>query len=264
MGVATKGDGMAFQTTTTGLKIHVLGDGPEAVLCHASLGVGRFLFHQLIPVWARTYTVVSWDQRGVGENRGMAASLSGWVQDAEEILAMVGKPSHLVGISVGAAIMARLAVTTDPLIRSAVLVGAAMDDTAASLSTPSRGAALAAGMEAMARQYVEDTLTPYVQRETHDNLIREMADQDPQQYLDTLEMVYAMDNRATFAAIAVPTLVVVGALDRKTPPAQADAIASCIPRSRTEVILRAGHLVPLDQPRRLERLCQEFWATCNG
>ena len=61
--------------TKQGLKYFAMGDGPEAVVCHPSLGLGRFLFYRLVPPLSRRYRVVTYDPRGVGENAAFAPEL---------------------------------------------------------------------------------------------------------------------------------------------------------------------------------------------
>ena len=59
------------------------------------------------------------------------------------------------------------------------------------------------------------------------------------------------DSRSTLPTISVPTLVLVGEHDALTPPADAAAMAAAIPGARLVVIPRAGHLSPLENPRRV-------------
>lgn len=56
------------------------------------------------------------------------------------------------------------------------------------------------------------------------------------------------DARPLLPSIAVPTLVVVGAQDRMTPPEQARAIAAAIPGAVLQVLPDCGHLPPMEQP----------------
>lgn len=56
------------------------------------------------------------------------------------------------------------------------------------------------------------------------------------------------DSRPLLATISVPTVVVVGADDVITPPAEAQALAKGIPRARLHVIAAAGHMAPVEQP----------------
>jgi pimeloyl-ACP methyl ester carboxylesterase len=66
------------------------------------------------------------------------------------------------------------------------------------------------------------------------------------------------DSRPTLPTITVPTLVMVGENDAVTPPVDAERMAAAIPGARFEVVPRAGHLSPLENPRRVNRLLREF------
>lgn len=57
------------------------------------------------------------------------------------------------------------------------------------------------------------------------------------------------DSRPGLAAIACPTLVVVGADDALTPPDRAAEMAGAIPGARQVVVPDCGHLSPLEQPQ---------------
>jgi pimeloyl-ACP methyl ester carboxylesterase len=57
------------------------------------------------------------------------------------------------------------------------------------------------------------------------------------------------DSRPTLAAIACPTLVVVGADDTLTPPDRAAEMAAAIPNARQVVVPSCGHLSTLEQPQ---------------
>ncbi len=56
------------------------------------------------------------------------------------------------------------------------------------------------------------------------------------------------DRRPDLAAIAAPTLVVVGAEDALTPPDRSEALVAAIPDARLVVIPDAGHLTALERP----------------
>lgn len=56
----------------------------------------------------------------------------------------------------------------------------------------------------------------------------------------------------------IPTLVVVGAHDRITPPDGAEAMADAIPGARFEVIAGAGHVPPLERPAEVTALLADF------
>ncbi len=250
---------MAMQTDK-GLIFHVLGDGPEAVLCHPSLGLGRFLFHRLQPRWSARYAVVSWDPRGVGDNRLLAPSLEAMVADTEDIAAVLDRPVHLVGVSLGSFVMARVAAQAAGRIQTVALVSTSVgfSDGAAMVAERARRIE-SQGMVEYARAYSQEVLTEFARPEVRENLAQELADMDSKTYLETMAFTYAVDNGPVFAQVQQPTLVVVGTLDQVTPPAEAEIAARVLPNSWLAVVPRAGHLIPLDQPLRLDETLQEFW-----
>ena len=246
--------------TASGVIFHTLGDGPEAILCHSSLGLGRFLFHRVAPGWARRYTVVTWDQRGVGDNRHLPVAMEDWTGDAAEIIEAVGRPCHLLGVSLGSFVMARLAAKGDDRIRTVALVSTSLGFTNGDQLVAARSEAIQRdGMQAYAQKYADMTLTEYAGPEVHGNLVQELGEMDPNVYLESLRITYQQDNGSVFAAVRQPTLVVVGTLDHTTPPADAELAARVLPNSWLAVIVRAGHLVPLDQSGRLNEVLEEFW-----
>ena len=61
------------------------------------------------------------------------------------------------------------------------------------------------------------------------------------------------DSRAALAEISCPALVLVGAQDRMTPPAESRAIASAIPGAELIEIPDCGHLSTLERPDAVNR-----------
>jgi 3-oxoadipate enol-lactonase len=68
------------------------------------------------------------------------------------------------------------------------------------------------------------------------------------------------DRTADLAAIAVPTLIVVGESDAITPPKLSEAMAAAIPDSTLVVIRGAGHMSPVEQPDQANRAIRDFAA----
>ena len=66
------------------------------------------------------------------------------------------------------------------------------------------------------------------------------------------------DSRPSLAAIACPTLVVVGEQDVLTPPDRAAEIAAAIPHAQHVVVPDCGHLSTLEQPEALTQALVDF------
>jgi pimeloyl-ACP methyl ester carboxylesterase len=58
----------------------------------------------------------------------------------------------------------------------------------------------------------------------------------------------AYDGALAAARVACPTLLLLGALDRMTPPAKAKPLADAIRRARTVVLPAAGHMLMSERP----------------
>lgn len=151
--------------TSEGIKYWVMGDGPEAVFCHPSLGLGRFLFHRLIPPLSRHYTVVTWDPRGIGDNAGYVPRLTDWVKDVVSMMDEVGKPAHLIGVSLGTWVMPRVALARPEAVQKLVMIGATPGFAGGEEQVAARRQEIEQmGMAAFARQYAEGTLARRLMR----------------------------------------------------------------------------------------------------
>jgi len=69
------------------------------------------------------------------------------------------------------------------------------------------------------------------------------------------------DSRPDLAGIDRPVLVLVGAEDVLTPPAESEAMAAALPRATLRVIEGAGHLSPVERPSEVAAAVKEFLAS---
>jgi pimeloyl-ACP methyl ester carboxylesterase len=67
------------------------------------------------------------------------------------------------------------------------------------------------------------------------------------------------DSRPLLAQIACPTLVLVGAEDKLTPPEMAQEIAGSVRDARLLVLPECGHLSTLDQPERVAQILADWY-----
>jgi 3-oxoadipate enol-lactonase len=71
-------------------------------------------------------------------------------------------------------------------------------------------------------------------------------------------MMQRPDQRPNLASIKVPTLIVVGAEDKITPPEAARALQSGIAQSQLRIVTGAAHLVPEEQPEPLNHFLDHW------
>jgi 3-oxoadipate enol-lactonase len=79
-------------------------------------------------------------------------------------------------------------------------------------------------------------------------------------YLGACPAVMQLDTTARLQQIAVPTLVIAGALDEGTPLAMSQTIVQQVPGARLAVIEQAAHLSALEQPAAFEAAVRGFLA----
>ncbi|MDP3513524.1 MAG: alpha/beta fold hydrolase, partial [Sulfuritalea sp.] len=77
-------------------------------------------------------------------------------------------------------------------------------------------------------------------------------------YIGCAGAIRTLDITAQLAAIAAPTLVIVGADDPGTPPAMSEVIAAAIRGARLDIIPSASHLCCIEQPEIFNRLVRDF------
>ena len=86
-----------------------------------------------------------------------------------------------------------------------------------------------------------------------------MAANDPAALIRFGEAIFGRDSvLERMSELQTPTLVLVGAEDKATPPAKARRLAEAVPGARLEEIPGAGHLSTVEQPEAVSRLLLEF------
>jgi 3-oxoadipate enol-lactonase len=71
---------------------------------------------------------------------------------------------------------------------------------------------------------------------------------DPQGYAACCAALREADLRAEVGSITAPTLIIAGALDEATPPAQAEELRAAIPGSELVVLDEVAHLSNIERP----------------
>lgn len=228
------------------------GAGPAVVLIH-SLGSSTHMWREQVTALKDRFTVLALDCRGHGQSSAKGEiSVNAFAADLKSLLDQLGMVRcHLVGISMGGAVALTINQRWPGVAASLVLA-----DTAAK---PGEGNAerVAATKEAIAyismqeygNQYAAQRLLPSTSLDVQDELAAAVAKVSPKAYNDAMASTLLGDFTGTLAAVAVPTLVLVGDQDDVTPRAAADDIAAGIKGARLEVIPDAGHLSNVDNPQ---------------
>jgi pimeloyl-ACP methyl ester carboxylesterase len=220
---------------------------------------------------AATHRVVRFDARGFGKSPAGDGPLTmeTIADDGAALLDHLGVERAVVaGCSMGG--YAALAFVRRHPHR---LAGLVLLDTRAGADTPEAKAnratlaakVLAEGASAAVEAFLPKLLGETTHRERPElaaRLRERILATSPRGIANALHGLAARaDSRETLPPIAVPTLVLVGAEDVLTPPAEAEAMAAAIPGARLGVIPGAGHLANLENPGAVNAALRAFLET---
>jgi pimeloyl-ACP methyl ester carboxylesterase len=230
------------------------GSGPT-LLCLHGIGSSSESFAAQLAGLAGTHRVVAWDAPGYGKSADPdeAPGLAGYVTAVTELIAELGEPVHLLGVSWGGVIAAETARTQPQLLRSLILIGASRG----SGRSPGPRAAMLARAAELAGQpaeaYARARAPRLVSPAADQALIARVTDIMAAAirlpgYGYAAQAMAAADITDGLGEIAVPALVMAGIADTVTGPAESWELASRIPGAAYVPVPGAGHLANQEQP----------------
>jgi pimeloyl-ACP methyl ester carboxylesterase len=245
-----------------------VGEGPPIVLAHGATTDSRMWQPQLLGL-SDEFTVVAWDEPGAGQSAAVPADFT--LADYADCLAAVIEaldlgPVHLAGLSWGGTVALELYRRHPGLVTSMLLV-----DTYAGWKGSLPAEQVRARIEGVRKALAaaEDDFDPTLPGlfaaqppAEYVSLMREMAaDVRPESMRTALEIMAEADLRDVLPRIAVPTLLVWGELDARSPVTVAHQFQDAIADAELVVIPGAGHMCNLEAPERFNDAVRAF---CRG
>jgi 3-oxoadipate enol-lactonase len=254
---------MPFAENAT-IKLHweSFGEGP-AVLLIAGQGMTVDGWWSTIPVLARSFRVIAFDNRDTGRSSRVQwpYSVAQMAHDAVAVLDAAGERSaHLYGISLGSLVAQEVALRYADRVQALVLGSssaggfAAYKPAGASFAQTFLVRAGAMGPEeaqwaAVPYAYGEKTRRYRAERIGADIAHRLKSPPEPLAYLHQAAAVATHDAYERLNQISAPTLVVHGEQDVFIPPANALVLAERIPGAQLKLWPDAAHMYIIDEPQ---------------
>ncbi len=241
------------------------GSGPVVVFLHG-LGGTRTAWGPQLRGLSHRFRCVAWDMPGYGDSEPLTPLTFDGVADRLNRLfdVLEADTVDLVGFSFGGMHALHTALAYPARIRRMVLADTSpafgLDGTKADDWIRQRLAPIEAGASpADAAEAVVDAITadPLVGRERAET-IEAFGQISSRGFTAAVRCLPSHDVRDRLAEISQPCRVLVGELDRETPPAYAAALAEGLPHAELQVIDGAGHLTPAEAPDEFNRLVEEF------
>jgi 3-oxoadipate enol-lactonase len=243
------------------------GSGDFVIMLHG-IGGNRLNWTDQIEAFAPHFHAAAWDARGYGDSDDYEGPLNfaGYADDLARVLDHFGvRRAHVVGLSMGGRIAMDFVARYSDRLATLVLCDthkgfAAMPEDRKSAFIASRKAPLLAGKEPkdIAEPVARSLVGPKASDTAFRRLVDSMSRLHKESYIKSIEASVRMDARSDLANIKVPTLVVVGADDRLTPPDVARELASEIRGAELAVIPDAGHLANIEQPEAFNAAVLQF------
>ncbi|MGH2954421.1 MAG: alpha/beta fold hydrolase [Solirubrobacterales bacterium] len=242
-----------------------VGEGPPLVFAHGAAEDSRMWRPQLASL-ADEFTVVAWDEPGAGRSSDLPADfgLADYARCLAALIDAVGLgPAHVAGLSWGGTVAQELYRHRPELVATLILV-----DTYAgwkgSLPTEEVDARVAGARQMLAapREEFDPTLPGLFAGDPPAEfapLLAEItADVRPETLGAQLLVMAEADQRDLLPRVAVPTLLIWGELDARSPLSVARQFEQAIPDAKLVVIPGCGHVSNLERPQPFNQAVREF------
>jgi len=257
------------------------GKGRPLVLIHGAWASHDWWRWQ-VPALSREYRVVTLDVRGHGQSSALMKpySVDGFAKDLDILLREVEiSETVLIGWSLGGIVSMQYSLNYPSRVKALILIATRghhhkklkrrmilqylqarlsllMDFTAprkydrASGDFPSQKIWL--------EREVQKMLSPKASKEVQDWVMSDVRKNPGESYFHVAKSIWNWGAGKKLKGIKVPTLIMVGDKDTRTPPRFSRLLHATIPASRLLIVEDAGHCLPLERPERVNREIIEF------
>ncbi|HYH58436.1 MAG TPA: alpha/beta fold hydrolase [Thermoleophilaceae bacterium] len=242
-----------------------VGEGPPVVLVHGAASDGR-LWQPQLDALADRFTVVAWDEPGAGRSSDLPADFT-LADYAACLAALIDSlqlgPAHVAGLSWGGTVALELHHRFPERVASLILADTyagwkgSLPEAEVRARVAGLRTALAGPPEAfdptLPGLFAGDPPAAFVP------LLEAMAaDVRPESFRVQLTLMAETDQTELLPAIALPTLLVWGEHDGRSPLSVAHQFANALPHAQLVVIADAGHVSNLEQPDRFNDAVRTF------
>lgn len=234
----------------------IAGEGEYIVLLHDGI-VHHEIWDEQFPVLAKKYRVVRYDRRGYGKSFNPQAPFS-HIDDLNQLFIQLKIDKAIVfGMSAGGGIAIDFTLKYPEKVNALVLVGAVVSGYGYSTHFLTRGGNINSLSEYFEPQKFiryfgwEDPYEVYPENIKAKEKVLRLLEANPVNMNGALTNLAKPPERPAVKylnEIKVPVLVLVGEHDIPDVHAHSGVIQAGIPDAKREIIFKAGHLIPLEQP----------------
>jgi 3-oxoadipate enol-lactonase len=254
---------------TSGVRLAYRIDGPDdapAIVMSNSLGTNLRMWDPQVALLSRDLRIVRYDCRGHGASDVPSGPYT-IEQLGHDLLALLDtlriEQAHICGLSLGGMVGLWFAAKYPNRISRAVFA-----NTAARIGSEESWNARIDAVRTGGMGAIRDTvLAGFFSegfRRRHPDVVRQMGEvleaTNPIGYIGACTLLRDTDLRGILAAIHIPSLIIAGALDERTPPSQARELHAAIAGSELVVLREAAHLSNVEQSEEFSKAVLAFLA----
>jgi pimeloyl-ACP methyl ester carboxylesterase len=247
------------------------GRGPSLVLLHGFLFDSRAWRPQLEGL-TDDFDVIAWDAPGAGRSSDPPDrfALQDWAECLAKFLVVAGarRPAHILGLSWGGLVAQEFYRRHPRFVRSLVLAdtyagwrGSLPAEVADERLTGCEADSLLPAREVIAR-YLPGMHSAAADDAVCEELAALMADFHPAGFRLMAASLAAADTRELLRAVRVPSLLLWGEADARSPLQAGREMEALMPHARLVVIPSAGHLSNVEAPEQFNAAVRDFCRAC--
>ena len=242
------------------------GEGPPLVFLHGVLGDSREWRRQTSAL-SDELTVIAWDAPGCGRSSDPAPpfGMADWAGALAALLEAIGvERAHVGGLSWGGSVALELYRLHPERVRSLVLIDTyagwkgslSPEECARRVESSLRDAEMPAS--ALAARWLPSLLPESSPPALADEIAAVIADSRPAMLGLMAQAMGSTDQRDLLPHIDVPTLLLWGEADERSPLSVAEQFREAIRGAKLVVIPDAGHMSNMEQPERFNAEVRQF------
>lgn len=245
------------------LYYEISGKGRWVVLIHGAWASHEWWRWQ-VPELSQSYRVLSLDVRGHGQSSPLEKpdSIDSFARDLDILLQKVGADEvALVGWSMGGIISTQYYLDTPSRVRALVLIATRghrnpkmklrvwLQYLQARLSLMMDFAGYQEVIyEDQVEKEIRSMLSPATPKEVIDWIMTDLANNPRRDFFEVAKSLWNWGVEERLSTINVPTLIMVGEEDNRTPPQFSHILHEKIPNSKLVIVENCGHYLLLERP----------------
>lgn len=243
------------------------GDGPPLVLLHGGFGFDGRSWRLQLDGLSDAFTLVAWDMPGCGRSADPPAGFrdADFADSLATFISTLGlERPHVLGLSLGAALALELYRRHPAAPRSLVLASAyagwagSLPPEMVEQRIQRVSQALDLPPDQWAKEWTPSMLSPSAPPELVQEVEALLADFHPAGQRAILRAFAHQDLRDVLPRIGVPTLLLYGEKDVRSPVSVGEDLHAQIPGSQLVVISGVGHMCNLEAPERFNAEVRRF------